>query len=68
VIGIAAKKASKFVLNGLGLTLNGNMARCYPAIKRSILGRLSVNEVFRFFVASEQMVDQFVAGGHGSSL
>jgi hypothetical protein len=25
------------------------------------------DEVFRFFVASEQLVDQFVADGHGSS-
>ena len=25
------------------------------------------NEVFSFFIASEQLVDQFVADGHGSS-
>jgi hypothetical protein len=28
---------------------------------------IKTDEVFRFFIASEQLVDQFVADGHGSS-
>jgi hypothetical protein len=45
----------------------GFQSALHKALGKLFEQAVLANKVFRFFIASEQLVDQFVADGHGSS-